>query len=548
MLSMLCCAPNAYAQDVVVAPLRWSDPENAPQTLPILRSGFKPEFPEEFLKTPDIGYVFLRLIADKDGKPLGRMMEGTHPRFAKAVQNENIFRVSPGRRDGQAVMTDTLLLVIFNPASASLKTPDATPRLLNANWVVDPRRKRKAGEDSLPTEIIWARVSVDESGRSLVVKDAPDGFQTLLQENVLTWQFAPARRGGLPVTGEILIPFMVTDGERVVAADYKPPKIIRQGAAFYPHSLIDSGLRGEVIVDYTVDIEGRVTRAFVAKSLNPAFDESALAAVRKWKFEPATSKGVPIPERRLADIRFGRQDVRDGGDDGFVSDGDVDQTKLAPEFRYDTPARITASRMPVYPYALMKGKKKGVAKAGFVIGPNGKIIRAQIAAADTPEMGEALLAALDHFEFIPAVKDGRPTQTLMSFEHKFDPGIDRMVSREDKALIALEEKHPERIVNASKLDVPLKPITIRPPLFPSSLMSTLDKGEAVIEFLIDKDGHPRLPRIAEATEPAFGYAAIQVIGSWRFEPPLLKGKPVVARVQVPFNFKLRDPVKEAGDQ
>jgi outer membrane biosynthesis protein TonB len=39
-----------------------------------------------------------------------------------------------------------------------------------------------------------------------------------------------------------------------------------------------------------------------------------------------------------------------------------------------------------------------------------------------------------------------------------------------------------------------------------------------------------------ASEPAFGYAAIQAVAFWRFEPPLAKGKPVVVRARVPFNF------------
>ena len=66
----------------------------------------------------------------------------------------------------------------------------------------------------------------------------------------------------------------------------------------------------------------------------------------------------------------------------------------------------------------------------------------------------------------------------------------------------------------------------------------MDRGEARIEVLIDEEGKVRLPRIVEATDPAFGYAAVQAVTEWRFEPPTAAGKPAIVRVLVPFDFAL----------
>jgi TonB family protein len=65
----------------------------------------------------------------------------------------------------------------------------------------------------------------------------------------------------------------------------------------------------------------------------------------------------------------------------------------------------------------------------------------------------------------------------------------------------------------------------------------LDHGEATIEILINEEGKVFLPRVVETTDPAFGYAAVQAVVDWRFEPPTAAGKPAIVRVQVPFSFE-----------
>ena len=67
-------------------------------------------------------------------------------------------------------------------------------------------------------------------------------------------------------------------------------------------------------------------------------------------------------------------------------------------------------------------------------------------------------------------------------------------------------------------------------------------GEAQVEFLVDEQGHAHLPRIAGASDPAFGYAAVQAVSQWLFEPPKAGGKAAVVRVVEPFEFDATPPV------
>jgi len=75
------------------------------------------------------------------------------------------------------------------------------------------------------------------------------------------------------------------------------------------------------------------------------------------------------------------------------------------------------------------------------------------------------------------------------------------------------------------------------PVYPLRLREERPAGEAVIEFIIDRDGRARLPRVVSATQEAFGWAAAAAISQWVFAPPLRKGEPTEVRVSVPVGFE-----------
>lgn len=214
-----------------------------------------------------------------------------------------------------------------------------------------------------------------------------------------------------------------------------------------------------------------------------------------------------------------------------------DMSALPAEFRYDVAPKPKVALRPVYPYELMASDVRGKARVRFAISATGKVMFATVDSADRPEFGTALLAAIEGAEFEPAKKDGRPTQSLLSHEQAFSTyDEDRLVKREDRKLLALELKHPERISTPVGLDAKLKPTATKAPAFPAALYGKVAKGQAIIEFLVDPEGRVRLPRIVSATEPAFGWSAVQAVSEWKFVPPKRGGKEETVRVRVPFDF------------
>jgi len=64
----------------------------------------------------------------------------------------------------------------------------------------------------------------------------------------------------------------------------------------YPADALRAGTRGEVMVEFTVDVDGSVSNARVVRADPPrTFDREALAAVRRWRFEPVAA---PVTTRR----------------------------------------------------------------------------------------------------------------------------------------------------------------------------------------------------------------------------------------------------------
>lgn len=106
--------------------------------------------------------------------------------------------------------------------------------------------------------------------------------------------------GGIPggVLGGIL------GGTGDVVADYdQPPRPITMGRPVYPHDAFIKKVEGTVHVEYVIDVDGRVRRARVVKSV-PVLDAAALAAARQWVFHPALKHGKPVATKHVSPISF----------------------------------------------------------------------------------------------------------------------------------------------------------------------------------------------------------------------------------------------------
>ena len=81
------------------------------------------------------------------------------------------------------------------------------------------------------------------------------------------------------------------------------PKRIKMVRPEYPAEAQARGLRGIVILDLTIDADGRVAAVDVIRSI-PGLDEAAIAAVRKWEYEPVKVGGRAVSVKLTVPITF----------------------------------------------------------------------------------------------------------------------------------------------------------------------------------------------------------------------------------------------------
>jgi TonB family protein len=74
----------------------------------------------------------------------------------------------------------------------------------------------------------------------------------------------------------------------------EPPRLLREVKADYTEDARRAGIEGDVVLEIVVRADGSVGEVSVQRGLNRGLDQRAIAAVRQWRFAPATRHGAPV--------------------------------------------------------------------------------------------------------------------------------------------------------------------------------------------------------------------------------------------------------------
>jgi protein TonB len=88
-----------------------------------------------------------------------------------------------------------------------------------------------------------------------------------------------------------------------------PPVVIKRIPAAYPEHARRLGIEGTVVISVLVSEKGDVVDAEIIQGIKNAagFDQAALQAARRWKFEPATVRGIKVKVWISVAIEFKKQ-------------------------------------------------------------------------------------------------------------------------------------------------------------------------------------------------------------------------------------------------
>ncbi len=157
--------------------------------------------------------------------------------------------------------------------------------------------------------------------------------------------------------------------------------------------------------------------------------------------------------------------------------------------------------------------------------------------ATEPDFGRALVAALETWGFNPAKEEGRTVTMPMLLRVEFKAVPAGKESAEDPVERLVAALRAKQVGLSKGLDEKLTPIYRMPPAYPAAFADgEQPAGTAVIEFVIDRDGRARLPRIVSASREEFGWSAATAVSQWVFKAPRRNGQPVDVLVQIPFDF------------
>lgn len=74
----------------------------------------------------------------------------------------------------------------------------------------------------------------------------------------------------------------------------EPPGLLHEVKPDYTEEARRRGVEGDVVLEIVVEANGRVGQVRVLQGLGSGLDERAVAAVRQWRFSPATRRGAAV--------------------------------------------------------------------------------------------------------------------------------------------------------------------------------------------------------------------------------------------------------------
>lgn len=199
-----------------------------------------------------------------------------------------------------AALAHALLLLLPMPWNGVAAAPEPPPRVVHRMSLVPP--PLPPPEDGpvepqpvdSPTPIPVPEWAVDEPPPDRAPLPTPD-LEALAEFPVML----PVGPGPPPPPQP-----QATDDPVHVLGAVVPPETLFAPQPAYPHAARHLGRPGTVVLQATIDREGRVTDLEVLRGEPFGMTEAALEAVRRWRFRPATLEGRPVAVYYHLTVRF----------------------------------------------------------------------------------------------------------------------------------------------------------------------------------------------------------------------------------------------------
>lgn len=259
---------------------------------------------------------------------------------------------------------------------------------------------------------------------------------------------------------------------------------------------------GEVAVLVDINEYGYVTGAEIEKSSNVELNEAALEAIYQWTFTPAQRDGVNVASKAIQPFYFNKGSI-------------VLEGRKAPE---DTHPVVKSTVKPQLSDDLKNITGEVILQASLTA--EGSVNSVSVKSSTHAELEEAASAALQKWDFKPAVKSGEAVASSIIIPFHFEGS-------------GLFESPGETVGKklADKAPVPLRQPT---PEIPASIRG--ERGEATLKLTVDTHGYVAGVEILESSNEGLSLAARNAALQWKFKPAIRDGNAVSSKVLQTFSF------------
>lgn len=195
-----------------------------------------------------------------------------------------------------------------------MKTAMICAGLLALAWVLPVRAAEVRGKS------YQAGADVDAQGKVTATQfdaDVPASIANVLTAAIKQWSFVPAKRDGQAVPAHTFIRLALkalpdAQGQYSLRISFRGngPRLLKFVGPVYPEVAKRTGVSGSVILAATVQPDGHLSELDISngesrnKHALTAFERSALAAARQWRFAPEAVDGQPVATRMQIPVHF----------------------------------------------------------------------------------------------------------------------------------------------------------------------------------------------------------------------------------------------------
>jgi TonB family protein len=184
----------------------------------------------------------------------------------------------------------------------------------------------------------------------------------------------------------------------------------------YPDEATASHREGTVVLNARVSAKG-IIEALTVESGDDVFRESAINAVRQWRYKPVITNGVPTEVDTTITLKY-----------SFSATGEPQVQAERPENMAPVPKKIGGSVLPprvTYqvepqfpPHQISRGAEATV-RINLWVDEQGKPLHLRVVRTTDLTYNANAIKAVAQYKFAPATENGKPVLVKMDIEVKF---------------------------------------------------------------------------------------------------------------------------------